>query len=278
MPKDYDIYTCRVTKFILFFQRLVSEIKSLIKEQKREGKTGAIDLSNKDISEKLTDRQLQKKKSNLLGERMSFMEAEDDGTADGLISAMTQLAWEKDIDLTKGKSYAAAPPSTIKEEVEVKAKAKTPLIGKDNNKRRKDPGHDNPGLVLNAELKMQGDDKGEQVKMKEVKASPGVGRGTKVSPVDIAGKPPKADGAKNINKDKSKKAGGRTPSARSSSGGSKDSAFSEGDKSGRKTAANIALSGSRSSLNSASSLTSLLHAWDGKKEKKDSKDQDQSEF
>ena len=238
-------------------------MKSLIKEVKKEGRDPIqIDLTSQDVAQKL-----QKRRSNLHGGGGG-----DGGmmAPEGLLSAMNQLAWERDLDL-EGPKIAAVP-----EEVEADVKApKAGFLSKKSSSSDivKENGNNNGNKIdlsfrtssndsmkpLNPQLlEMQMVDKHKE------SYSPGLFRSSRVSPEGLADKPPSRDKKKkNLLTGNSS----RPPSARSSSGGSKDSkdsAFCEGR---RRT--NIAITGSRSSLNSASSLTSLLHNSVGKDAKDD---------
>lgn len=109
-------------KDVVSFQKLVREIKLLIKEQKKAGKTGPLDLNAQELTDHLYERSLRRNNSMLkkaAGGFMGFLDTgddlDDDSGADGLISAMNQLAWERDLDLTKG---AFSKPNKIKEEPE----------------------------------------------------------------------------------------------------------------------------------------------------------------
>ena len=76
------------------FQRVVFEIKELIKETKEDASDAAdsvLDFTSDVVSEKMTEFQQRRQ------QRMSIA-----GVDDSLLSAMTQLAWERDIDLGKG--------------------------------------------------------------------------------------------------------------------------------------------------------------------------------
>ncbi len=103
---------------------MVREIKSLIKDQKRAGNTGPLNLESEEVSEKLYERSLKRhgsvvhKTGSLLGIIPDGVpEPDDEGDAGMLISAMTQLAWERDIDLTKGAAFSKQQ-GNIKEEPE----------------------------------------------------------------------------------------------------------------------------------------------------------------
>ena len=77
-----------------FFQRVVFEIKELIKETKEDTSDAAesvLDFTSDAVSEKMTEFQQRRQR------RMSVA-----GVDDSLLSAMTQLAWERDIDFGKG--------------------------------------------------------------------------------------------------------------------------------------------------------------------------------
>ena len=111
--------------FILL-QKLVREIKSLIKEQKMAGKTGPLDLASEEMSDKLYERSLRRNSmfKKAAGGFMGFLDKSDeldevDSTADSLISAMNQLAWERDLDLSHTAGLLKSPAANkIKEEPE----------------------------------------------------------------------------------------------------------------------------------------------------------------
>ena len=96
----------------------------LIKEQKRAGKTGPLDLASEEITDKLYERSLRRSNPVLQRAAGGFMGILDrgddlledtDSTADTFISAMNQLAWERDLDLSNtGIGKPAA--NKIKEE------------------------------------------------------------------------------------------------------------------------------------------------------------------
>jgi hypothetical protein len=98
-------------------QKLVNEIKLLIKEQHRAGKKGPLDLTSSEVTEKLEQRQMRKRQSHA----QSFEPAplEESAGTDGLLSAMTQLAWEKDINLSTSPKVG----DPIREEEEKTASA-----------------------------------------------------------------------------------------------------------------------------------------------------------
>ena len=237
-----------IISFVLF-QKLANEIKCLIKEQKREGKKGPLDLTSTEVSEKVSERNLRKRQSSMKAD------TDDDSSAVGLLSAMTQqLAWEKDIDLTKGKPKNG----DILEEDETDSNftmqtsldPSPPLTAATNGSAVRASGVDNKGYMM--------DMSAEAVKLKDMHETgfSNFRKGSKVSPEttfiedEVIGKTKYKKGLKAY--------GSRPPTARSSSGGSKeskDSAFSEDRRRGSQL---VISSGSKSSLNSNSSLTSLL--------------------
>ena len=248
---------------------MVNEIKLLIKEQKRAGKSGLIDLTSEEISAHVSERQLWRKRGQLpqgIGGDAS------DPNADGLISAMAQLAWEQDIDLTKGKTFNKRnSTSPILEEGEANSSTnssagdRTPLLrSTEGLKTVANLGIDNPLTVSDGLPPVPKSKK--DLEMKEMRSSGPALRSPKVAPQDSpANGDPKAKKKKKAEKlaeklDKSSK----PPSARSGSGRSKDSKDSSLSEERTRQRVNLAVTGSRSSLNSASSLTSLLHAWDSK--------------
>lgn len=251
----------------MFFQKLANEIKHLIKEQKKEGKKGVLDLTSRDVSEKLSERrELKKRRSNLGDDSDDY---DNETKASGLFTAMTQqLAWEKDIDLTT-KNTTVMQEITIKEEDEdfdesnqtsrTTLDMTSPPLSTGKN-RRSSSGTDNKVFMT--------DSSAESVPMKSIHdvAFGNVRKGSKVSPetsyIDDESSS-SSSGPKKYKKNK------RPPTGRSGSSGSKGS--KDSDDKQRRT--NLALTGSKSSLNSASSLTSLLHAWD-----KDSEKQKTSDF
>ena len=292
------INICNIEKGQIFcpciFQKLVSEVKALIKEVKKEGRDPEhIDLTSQDVAQKL-----QKRRSNLHVKNESSLPSE------GLMSAMNQLAWERDLDLetkmgplseekepeSAVKSKPPQPPtpkSNLFSKKAGKTSPETPSGNKNNNKT-------NDIKILNPQLlEMQMQDKhsasyggrgrggGGGKDGGEGKGGPANWlRSPRVSPEIIEDKPPKGGKKKPNNTTNNRTmtvpGSSRPPSARSSSGGSKDSkdsAFSEGV---RRQITSLALSGSRSSLNSASSLTSLLHSSVGTDAK--SKDTDDTDF
>ena len=110
---------------------MVKDVKSLLKEAKRTGKT--VNLHSKDVLESvplITPRAPVQALDEDMDESMS---------ADGLISAMTQLAWEKDIDLTRAPAFkdepiVEEPQKEMSEAQKASAKGKrTPPGGNTNN-------------------------------------------------------------------------------------------------------------------------------------------------
>ena len=209
--------------------------------------------------------------------RSSIDFSESDGESDtgGLLNAMQQLAWERDIDLTKGKGFV--PPMQITEEEEKPSSAKeesAPALDKD---------------CSDATSKEK--DIPEQYNMKDLSSTNTKHRSKRVAPSpdnsapNSAGSQGKEQGdTQSLAKTKTKTKtdwSGRTPKPSSnrqfqSASGSKSSKNSkkptkEKDKKKKKI---FTISGSRSSLNSASSLTSLLNVNDNRKEVND----DNSEF
>ena len=204
---------------------------------------------------------------------------DDDLHTDGLISAMTQLAWDQVRSAGIQENPREAESSTNSS-----AGDRTPLLrsteGLKTAPYRAGEGVDNPIPVTDEVDGMT--PLSREMEMKEIKVTSSGNKVTssgntaqrtnKVVPVNPAKKPPIKSTAKD---DKNKKDDGKTDvdkgnkkplSSRSASTGSKeskDSAFSEE----RTRRAHLAMTGSRSSLNSASSLTSLLHAWDSSKHK-----------
>lgn len=259
-------------------QKLVSEVKGLIKELKKEGRDPEqIDLTSTDVA-----KTLQKRRSNL---HQSSTVGGDSGASD-LLSAMNQLAWERDLDLEGG---AGGKIDTVPEEAEgtpsahkpsfLSKKSSTPSLNASNGNNNA-----NTGAGAKAMDEMFGAAGNKHPELLEMQMadrhahtySPGaMFKSARVSPSGpVLNKPPNHE-----RKNKRGGAGGgggvgsgtvvtsRPPSARSSSGGSKDSkdsAFSEG----RRRTHNVM--GSLSSLNSTSSL--LHHSLDSRK------DQDDTDF
>ncbi len=255
----------------------MNEIKGLIKERRRRGESGPLDLTSQEVSTTVLERQIRKRRSTLQTSLILPGVEGEESAAGGLMAAMNQLAWEKDIDLTKGKQFSKQE-YTIKEEEESSGQTRT-----------SSPGDGTPLLKDSAKLEKSTANRKDTASPKKTSsggdsgktATPVGHRSSKVHPEEKTRppQPPNKTQKKTENKPQSgttKKLPPRPPSARGSSGASndsKDSAFSESERGRRQ---NIAISGSRSSLNSASSLTSLLHAhaWDGKEPKKP----DNSEF
>ena len=256
--------------FIYVTQKLTNEIKSLIRDQKKEGKTGRLDLTASDVSEKLSERQLRKRRSTMMNMSQPIdVKTDETETAGGLLSRMTQqLAWERDIDLSKGKPIIKTD-TVLEEDEDDDAEdvmssstsrtfvALSPTPPPTNIARSANGGIDNLAFVADKHAKIA-----EAFPLKEfsdtgAKPPPAAaGRTNRVSPestvVDISGKraaatvtgrPPAA-----ARVGQGAAAATRGPSARSSSGGSKQS----------KDSSSVLQSSSRSSLNSESSLTSLL--------------------
>ena len=203
-------------------------------------------------------------------------DGDDDPTAGGLLSRMTQqLAWERDIDLSKGKP--AIRTDTVLEEEEDDDDDEDDMKSSNTSRTyvpstptpppksaggkgvlaRVSAGVDNPVYEQDKAARIS-----EAFQLRELSdsgagnPSSAVRRTNRISPettvIEMSGKKSK----RNLLKGHSS----RPPSARSSSGGSKqskDSAFSE-----EKSRTNAAATSSRSSFNSSTSLTSLLHAWD----------------
>ena len=80
--------------FLFFFQKLGKEIIIQLKEQKRSGKLGPLKLHK-----------VSRKQSTLAGSQ--YNSDDDDDKKFSNITA--QLAWEKDIDLTKGQAFLKDP-------------------------------------------------------------------------------------------------------------------------------------------------------------------------
>ncbi len=86
-------------------QILVREIKVLIKEQSKAGVKGPLDFTSDAITDKLHERNLQQNTGLLkkaAGGLMGLNKA-DEIKGGGIMSVMNQLAWEHDLDLSKGK-------------------------------------------------------------------------------------------------------------------------------------------------------------------------------
>ena len=258
-------------------QKVVSEVKALIKEVKQEGRDpNAIDLTSNDVAQKL-----QKRRSNL-----GAIKIDDSGpSADNLLSAMNQLAWERDLDLEKKMVPLHEEMDLEGHEPKAKPVGRTAFLSK---KGSRDNSAEGSKLNQNANNKNSGkvpsqkpqNPKVEAMQMKDLHdarfgspggGSPGGGspggfrRGARVSPESMDGKPPSGGKRKGAaKKGLAPNVSSRPPSTRSSSGGSKESKDSGVALTDDKKRTNLAISGSRSSLNSASSLTSLLHAWDAK--------------
>ena len=241
----------------------MAEIKILIKEARKKGNNGPIDLESDELTETLTQHQLKKRQKETASSGNL-----DDGS---LMTAMSQLAWEKDIDLTKGKAFIQE--DQIKEEQPEtqstrgsSAGDQTPLLNKGGDSNVKSgigtakTGTQSVAMSLGSRrqnsAERQSENKFANPKMHTAKVHP-----DDTKPTEKGKKPPIKG------------------SSRTNSSGSKDSAFqSEGNesRSGRRT--NLAITGSRSSLNSASSLTSLLHAGEGKDLGKKRNQNDSTEF
>lgn len=265
-------------RFGFCFQRLVREVKQLIKEQRAKGKTGPIRFDDEEVSEAVTERLIRKKMSSISAIRESGLffggasqpaaapppPKQDGGSgAGGLFGAIDSLAWEKDIDLTKGAKFAKADAI---EEVDEATEALAALPNNNSN-------------ANNSANKQQNGAKqppGKKLDNKNLKT------GNKVSPAPSKSPSPdqgfQGDAARTGSADSNSSLlpshgnGGKRPQhARDNSGGSKDSAYDEGKPPlAAKPAAKSRRRGGavdRTSLTSASSLTSLLHAVDGKKEK-----------
>ena len=256
-------------RLIYVTQKLTNEIKSLIRDQKKEGKTGRLDLTASDVSEKLSERQLRKRRSTMMNMSQPIdVKTDEAETAGGLLSRMTQqLAWERDIDLSKGKPIIKTD-TVLEEDEDDDAEdvmssstsrtfvALSPTPPPTNTARSANGGIDNLAFVADKHAKIA-----EAFPLKEfsdtgAKPPPAAaGRTNRVSPestvVDISGKRAAATvtgrppAAARVGQSATAT---RAPSARSSSGGSKQS----------KDSSSVLQSSSRSSLNSESSLTSLL--------------------
>ena len=247
----------------MLLQKLTNEIKSLIRDRKNEGKSGPLDLTASDISEKLSERQLRKRRSTMLNmSQAPDVTSDDMETAGGLLSRMTQqLAWERDIDLSKGKPLIKT--DTVLEEDEddddeeltssstsrtfvpfsptpppAAPTSATSNGGIDNLAFQQDK---QTRIAESFQLK-EFNDVGAMVTTPAGGRSGSGGKTNRVSPEvaggDVTKKPPA--GARSG-------AGARTTSARSGSGASKQS----------KDSSNVQ-SSSRSSFASDSSLTSLI--------------------
>ena len=247
-------------------QKLTNEIKSLIRDQKKEGKTGRLDLTASDVSEKLSERQLRKRRSTMMNMSQPLdVKTDETETAGGLLSRMTQqLAWERDIDLSKGKPIIKTD-TVLEEDEDDDAEdvmssstsrtfvALSPTPPPTNTARSANGGIDNLAFVADKHAKIA-----EAFPLKEfsdtgAKPPPAAaGRTNRVSPestvVDISGRRAAVTGRPPAGARVGQSAATRAPSARSSSGGSKQS----------KDSSSVLQSSSRSSLNSESSLTSLL--------------------
>ena len=263
----------------------MAEIKSLIKEARRQGKTGPIDLESDDLTEKLVERRLKKQ---------TLSPPDPDADDGSLMTAMSQLAWEKDIDLTKGTAFTK--DDTIREEAETTA-TRTSSPG-DQTPLLKDGGNVKTGMgtakAVTQSIAPPSGSRGpsdikSNPKMHTAKVHPNdvqpISIGVKGKNIDYNDPPTAVTVSKDgLMKTPRKKPHAKGPLSRPSSSvkmspvGSKDSTFiSEGDsRSGRRT--NLAISGSRSSLNSTSSLTSLLLASDSKDPHKKPGKHDSTEF
>lgn len=210
----------------------MNEIKALIKEQHKEGKRGPLDLTSTEVTEKLEQRQMRKRQSHM----RSFDEpAGDHETSEGLLSAMTQLAWEKDIDLSAAANPISPVGGVIAEEDT--ASQKSSSAGK------KSKSVTPPTKAVNFS---QNNSSGGKADAKGGYSSP-MTRSTKIAPQDS-------------------KTQAKTDASRARSG------KTERPVTGRKTAdkrVTLAMTGSKSSLNSASSLTSLLPPRETKQKQSD---------
>ena len=79
------------------FQRVANEIKDLIKETTPDGKGDGLDLTSDNVTEKVAQNRRKQLTETGTSDETGGV------TCDGLLSAMTQLAWERDIDLGAGK-------------------------------------------------------------------------------------------------------------------------------------------------------------------------------
>ena len=265
-----------VSCLIFALQKLVNEIKSLIKEQRREGKRGPLDLTSSEVSEKLEQRQLRKRQSHM---RSMEDSSGDEVTSDGLISAMTQLAWEKDIDLSRAQPTKNLVGEAIQEEEPTDQNASanlTKLGGKPSNVKAGTGKTVTPVTKGSSNISQNNnappakavvtDSKGEA---KDSKFHSPIGRSTRVAPHDMAGQPVGEAGAKPLQRPETTPVNTRP---RSKTGG-RPITGKGGEERGKRMT--LAVTGSKSSLNSASSLTSLLHgAWEGKQKPQ----QDNTEF
>ncbi len=275
---------------------MVREIKSLIKDQKRAGNTGPLNLESEEVSEKLYERNLKRhgsvvhKTGSLLGIIPDGGPDSDDleGSADGmLISAMTQLAWERDIDLTKGAAFSKKE-GNIKEEPEnennnaVSHSAKRLRSRKSSRNTMRTPpgldtGWDSPGDMSPVETKgtsktfdLKENPKSTKPKVKTARVSPAPdedrvdnsrpnsNNSNSNNEADYPLPPrPRRDGTK---RGKHVKLGkiGKQPSSSSN-----DSAFSETVM--RRKGKGIRQNSKNST--SSSSLTSLMNAWDKEEER-----------
>ncbi len=241
---------------------MVREIKKLIKEAKKEGKTGTLDLTSPDV----TDRQVRKKRSNInRTKQRNLLDIGDDdyfddaASADGLIAAMSQLAWEKDIDLTKGKTFAASKEQDIAEELTERSTKMTPVDVSNTNNN-------------NAAAS-------DEVAMTEMRAGAG-GSGGKKRTSKVSPELPALDPVLSHDDDSTpatvttplrEGSGGSTGSWTKGSAGKQSTASSKKSSAAKSRKKVFTISGSdnappgEKTSNSASSLTALLHAWDDSK-------------
>ena len=125
-------------RYSLAFQRIVKEIKDLIKEQKREGGEGPLDLSSSNLMERKKRRSVRKPSAVPTADPLDFAESE---STEALLSTIKQVSWTNDIDLTKGT------PFTKQDQILEEDGDKVPLITGDNAPMQ---GIDNPaGPQLN---------------------------------------------------------------------------------------------------------------------------------
>ena len=258
------------------------EVKALIKERKRQGKSGPLDLTSSEVTEKLNERQLRKRRSQAMT-KQGFSEDEDvrpsssDGLGKGLMSALGQLAWEKDIDLNLSKSnntFSSSKTHGILEEeadnfhkIMSPAAEKKPLYSKSNKAGLF--GIDNPALELN-DLSKTTNPKSIDKNFFDLQTITPVPKSVPENLSKHHSARPESSssnaskGSKGHKKIGSGKSGQESSSSASSASRSnEDSMLLNNDKSNTKKPKRRGVM-----TNSVGSISSLLDAWDDKKQNK----------
>ena len=120
----------------------MKEIKDLIKDQKKSGETGPLDLSSSSFSDRQQRKRRSVRQKQAVGLDEDPLDFEESQSAEALLSTIKQVSWTHDIDLTKGTPFSK--PENIPEEDESTGENDPLLL----RKKPTPKGIDNPVMAL----------------------------------------------------------------------------------------------------------------------------------